>query len=419
MNEDTAASLADDRSVPTGRSAVLGIAIGTIVMGLSGFVVLIVTAADFGAENYALFGVFWSALYFVVVVVTGAQHEATRASLAPLTRPGASLLVFGATLAFVVFVVVTGSSLWWSGAAFGDGHRQLGILVGLGGAGFALNCVFAGALAGAGAWKAFAALLFVEGVVRAVAVGLVLVVAADVEAAAWAVVLTYPLTFALIWVTARGRRVDLVHVSGSLRQLWANTAKTMTASAGVGALITGFPVLMSATSRDETPTVLGALTLAVMLTRAPLLVPLTGMQSFLVSVFSTPGVLPWRLLGRLLAAATMVALVLSAVAGLVGDQVLSAVFGEDFSVGSATLALLVASSGCLAAMTLVAPALIARGALGGNAVAWAVASGLAIVVLVATPCGLGLRAGVSLVIGPAVGVVIQLVSLRRHLMVDP
>jgi O-antigen/teichoic acid export membrane protein len=249
--------------------------------------------------------------------------------------------------------------------------------------------------------------------VRAGAVAAVMATSGSVEVAAWVVVLTYPLTLVVVGAVATRSAVRLTHVPGSLGQLWRNTAQTMTASAGVGALITGFPVLLSATSRDEPARVLGALTLAVMLTRAPLLVPLTGMQSFLVSAFTPRDVPPWRLLGRLLAAAAAVAAVLSVVAWLVGDQVLTAIFGEEFSAGPGILALLVASSGCLAAMALAAPALIARGALAGNALAWVVASLVAAGVLVATPWGLGWRAGTSLVVGPSVGLVIQLLALRR------
>lgn len=414
VDNDVRPSSVDGAPAPTGRAAVVGIMLGTLVMGASGFLVLILTAAGFGAGDYALFGVFWSALYFVVAVVTGAQHEATRASLDPAPGRRTSLLVFALSLAAALFVVVAASSVWWSDAAFGEGHHRLGVLVAAGGAGFALNCVVAGGLAGAGAWGGFTAMLVVEGVVRAGTVAVVIAAGGSVESAAWVVVMTYPLTLAVVAPAVSRARVWTAHVPASLGRLWRNTAQTMTASAGVGALITGFPVLMSATSRDEPAAVLGALTLAVMLTRAPLLVPLTGMQSFLVSAFARPGRSPWPLLNRLLAAAVAVAAVLSLAAGLIGDQVLTGIFGEEFSVGSGTLALLVASSGGLAAMALVAPALIARGALAGNALAWVMASVVATIVLAAAPWGLGWRAGVSLAAGPCVGLVIQLVVLRRN-----
>jgi O-antigen/teichoic acid export membrane protein len=397
-----------------GRSAVLAILVGTAIMGISGFVVLVAAAAGFGAADYALFGVFWAALYFVVVVVTGAQHESTRASLAPQGSTSSSLVVFATSLACVLFVVVAGTSMWWSDAAFGPGHRQLGLLAGLGCAGYALTCVFAGALAGSGRWTAFAALLIVEGIVRAGAVCLALVVSAGVEAVAWVVVATYPVTLLIVGCFVVRLGAGGARVSSSLRELAGNTAQTMVASAGVGALITGFPFLMSTLARDESRASVGAMTLALMLTRAPLLVPLTSMQSFLVSAFVRSDRRQlWRLLGRLMAAAVVAAVVLSAVAALLGPRVLTTVFGDDFWVSPGVLALLVASSGSVAAMALTAPALIARESLAANAVAWIVASGLAVVVLASAPWSLGWRTAVSLIVGPTVGLLIQLFALRR------
>jgi O-antigen/teichoic acid export membrane protein len=398
----------------SGRSAFLGVVLGTVVMGISGFVVLVVAAAGFGAEDYALFGVFWAALYFVVAVVTGAQHESTRASLAPPGTRSSSLVVFACSLALALFVVVAGSSIWWSDAAFGSGHRQLGLLAGLGCAGYALTCVLGGSLAGAGRWTAFAALLVVEGIVRAVAVCLAMLTTPHVELVAWVVVATYPVTLLLVLVPVVRRGAPAARVSSSFRQLWANTSQTMAASAGVGALITGFPFAMSTLARDEPRATVGAMTLALMLTRAPLLVPLTGMQSFLVSTFvRSDRNRAWHLLTRLLLVVAVVALVLAGIASLIGAPVLTTIFGDDFSVQPAVLATLVGSSGCVAAMAVAAPALIARRLLAANAIAWIIASVLAVAVLAVAPWGLGWRTAVSLSVGPSVGLVIQLIALRR------
>jgi O-antigen/teichoic acid export membrane protein len=151
-----------------------------------------------------------------------------------------------------------------------------------------------------------------------------------------------------------------------------------------------------------------------MLTRAPLLVPLTGMQSFLVSTFvRSDRNRAWHLLTRLLLVVAVVALVLAGIASLIGAPVLTTIFGDDFSVQPAVLATLVGSSGCVAAMAVAAPALIARRLLAANAIAWIIASVLAVAVLAVAPWGLGWRTAVSLSVGPSVGLVIQLIALRR------
>lgn len=403
-------------SAQAAGSPLLSVMAGTVVMGLSGLVVLVVAASGFGAADYALFGVFWAALYFVVAVVAGAQHESTRASVAShgADPGGSSLVVFAVSLASVLFVVVAGSSVWWADAAFGPGHHQLGVLAGVGSAGYALTCVFAGALAGSGRWGAFASLLIVEGVARAAAVIVVMQALGGVDLLAWVVVLAYPVTLAVVVpVTLRSGPVP-GRVTTSLRGLWAHTSQTMVASAGVGALVTGFPFLISSMARDESRATVGALTLALMLTRAPLLVPLTGMQSLLVTEFArSDRARLWSLLGRLVAGAAALAVALSVAAGAIGASILTSVFGEDFAVRPPVLALLVVSSGFLAAMALASPALIARRSFTANAVAWVVASVVAVLVMAFAPWSLGWRAGASLVAGPLVGVAVQLVALRQ------
>lgn len=394
-----------------GRSSTVAMLVATVVMGLSGLVVLLVTAVSFSASDYALFGVFWAALYFLVVVMTGVQQESTRASLAPRDGQTTSLGRFAVLLSAGLFVVIAGSSVWWSEPAFGPHRHTLAVLVGAGAAGYALNCVFAGMLAGAGRWRRLAALLVVEGVLRGGGMCVALVITHSVELAAWVVVLTYPVTLVAVGTGAGRAVVGRLRVAGTMRQLCSNTAQTMVGAAGVGALVTGFPFFMAVLARDESSATVGALTLALMLTRAPLLVPLMGVQSMLVTAFVAKES-PWRLLRSMLLLTTAAGGVLSIAAGTIGPKVLGFAFGDDFAVRGLILFLLVASATCLAAMTLVTPALVAGSTFTANAIAWLVATGIAVGVLAAAPWSLEWRTVAALLAGPLAGLAVQLLSLR-------
>jgi O-antigen/teichoic acid export membrane protein len=407
-----------DEPAPVSRSSAVAILVGTAVMGVSGLVVLLVTAVSFEAADYALFGVFWACVFFLVTITTGVQHESTRSSMGVHEGPTTSLITFALSLSLVLFLLVAISSIWWSDAAFGAGNHRLAVLVGAGCAGYVFNCVFAGILAGAGRWWTFAALLVVEGVVRAGGMCIALLTTSSVEAAAWVVVLTYPLNLLFVLLTA-GRAVSgRTRVSTTMGQLWRNTAQTMIGTAGAGALVTGFPFFMSTLSRDESSATVGALTLALMLTRAPLLVPLMGVQSMLVTAFVQRRAAPWRLLGQLLALTIGVGVVLTLVAGVLGPPVLTGVFGDDFEVRGPVLSLLVVSSAFLAAMTLVTPALIARQAFTANAGAWLLATLVSVGMLALTPWALEWRVSGALIVGPAAGLIVQLAALRPGQRVD-
>lgn len=400
-----------ERPAAIGRSSATAMLVGTVVMGLSGLVVLLATALAFSAADYALFGVFWASVYFLVTVMTGVQQETTRASLADRTDRTVSLPLFAVLLAVALFVVVAGSSVWWSDAALGPDHHLLAVLVAAGAAGYVLNCVLTGMLAGAGQWRGLGTLLIVEGTLRGAGMCVVLAITSSVELAAWVVVLTYPLTL-LIVLGVTGRTITgRTHVAGTMRRLWANTAQTMAGAAGVGALVTGFPFFMSVLARDESAVTVGSLTLALMLTRAPLLVPLLGLQTMLVSAFVARRESPWRLLVGLTGLAAVVGGVLSLLAGVVGPVVLQLAFGSDFVVRGRILALLVVSATALAAMTLITPALVARTALAANAVAWLLAAAVSVAVLASAPWSLEWRTAVALIVGPLVGIGVQVWSL--------
>src|SRR5699024_102732 len=88
-------------------------------------------------------------------------------------------------------------------------------------------------------------------------------------------------TWALLIALSPATRAALASaVDVGRGRFWRNTGTAMFASAGTSALVTGFPLFVTATARPTDPAPLvGAVILAITLTRAPLLVPLTSFQS--------------------------------------------------------------------------------------------------------------------------------------------
>lgn len=398
------------------RRPVLLVMAGTGVVGLSGLVILVLTASVLGAEDYAVFGLFWSALFFIIAALSGAQQEATRAATSPRAGEprGSSLLTFAVLLALGAGLVVAASSPWWAPPTLGPAHEGLALLVAAGSAAYVLMAVVCAVLAAGGRWGVYCAMNVTEGVVRAGAVAAALALTQGTTTLAWAVVVAYPVVLLFVAVPALRGRHTSVRVGDSLGRLFANTAQTLLAAVAVAALINGFPLLMATFSGGASTATLGAMTLAVMVTRAPLLVPLVGAQSLLITMFSAPGRSPWPLIVRLLGVVTALAAVLSALAGAIGPYVLRHTVGPNFALPGTVLTLLVASSGVLAALSMTSPALLAANGHGDYVAGWVIATVMTVVVLAVAPWDLELRAPVSLIAGPAVGLAWHLAAIARR-----
>ncbi len=398
---------------PRGVQLVLA---GTAVLAVSGLVILGWSARVLGSVDYAVFGVFWSAFSFVIAVLAGAQQESSRAVSAQRRSgsPGqSSLLGFGAFLALASGFVLMASAPWWSPATLGGGRLELGLLVGVGAIGFSLTGVLAGAFAGAGRWRVYSAMLVVEEMARAGAVSVVLLVSAHLGLLGVAVAAAYVVVLSLVALPRLGLIRPLLHVADSVGTLVRNTARTVAATAAVAALVSGFPVLMSAFAGDATAGTVGALTLVVLLTRAPLILPLLALQSLLVTAFADPVRDRTRLLLVLLGGCAAVAAVGAPLAAVIGPPILRTVFGEEFVLDGWVLALLVVSSGVLGAVMMTTPALVATNQHTANAVGSTLSLVVAVLVLVVGPADLELRAPLALIVGPLVGLAWHGAALAR------
>lgn len=354
----------------------------------------------------------------VVGVLFGVQQETTRAvadaGARGLPASGrSSVLRFAGILAVAVLILVAVSSIAWAEPLFGAGNGGWAFALSIGVASYVGVATLNGVLAGSGRWGAFAAIPLIDGVLRLVLVAIALWMGADGTAIAWAVALPFLISLLAVGLIQWSAVTSHSVVRESYRALVFNASRTIVASTSNAVLITGFPLILSLVATDDRATV-GAVVLALTLARAPILVPLTVLQSMLIARFSASPRTARSLMLTVIVGLAVIAPVLGVIAGLWGEGVLVWLFGEGFAVPGALLTGLVIASGCLGLLTVTGARVLAAGRHTVFATGWAVACVLAIATVALTPGDIGTRTVVGLIAGPLVGVAVHLVFLRRH-----
>jgi O-antigen/teichoic acid export membrane protein len=361
--------------------------------------------------------VYWGALFMAVGVLFGIQQESTRAVSDAVERgadrrEGSSLIRFAGVLGSAVLLLLVTTGLAWAAPLFGTENEvwvyPLAIAVGSYVGVAALN----GILAGAGRWSGFAAVSLIDGVLRLILVAAALLAGADGAAIAWAVAIPFPVSLVAAaianWATVRSNST----VRESYRALSLNAGRTIAASSANAVLVNGFPVILSLLASSDRAA-LGAVVLALTLTRAPILVPLTALQSMLISRFSASPQDARRLMATSVTVLAVLAPLLAAIAGLWGPGVLHWLFGAKFVVSGVLLAWLVIAAGCLGLLTITGARILAAGRHTVFAAGWVVACLLAIAAVAGTPGDVGTRTAVGLILGPLVGAAYHVMFGRR------
>jgi O-antigen/teichoic acid export membrane protein len=173
----------------------------------------------------------------------------------------------------------------------------------------------------------------------------------------------------------------------------------------------GFPVLLKATS-GELGAAGGVVILAVTLTRAPLLVPLTAMQGNLIAYFVDHR--SARLRALLAPVAIVAALGTVGVLGaaLVGPWLMRVGFGPEYHASGILLAWLTAAAVSIALLTLTGAATVAAALHRAYSIGW-VGATVAATLLLTLPLTLEVRTVVALLCGPLVGIAVHLAALAQ------
>lgn len=409
------------RTAPIARGSVVRVGVATVLTAVCGYAVLYLAARDLDPAGFSVFGVFWGAFGLVTGAANGLLQETTReVRIARQTGPGGGVAVGGHTRPLrvagaagaVAAMAIAGTSPLWSGPVFVEACRLSVLLLSVGLAGFAAHATLLGMLAGADRWTQYGTLMVTDAVIRVAVAAAAFVIGWGLVGYLWATV-----AGAVAWLImligspatrAAARLVTPVHTTAFLR----GAAHSITAAGASAILVMGFPVLLQATY-GKLGAEGGVVILAVTLTRAPLLVPLTAMQGNLIAHFVDQRS---ERLRALIAPATFIIAVGGAgvlAAGLAGPWLLRVGFGPNYYASGPVLAGLTGAAVAIALLTLTGAATVAAALHRAYALGW-VGATAASTLLLLLPLALSTRAVVALLCGPLVGIAVHLLALRTE-----
>lgn len=398
------------------RGSVARVGAATAVSALCGYAVLYLAARDLDPAGFSVFGVFWGAFGLVGGAAYGLLQEATRevrtatyveVAEGPRTHP----MRIGAGLGAAAAVAMAASAPLWAPHVFGESRTLSVALLCAGLAGFCVHATLLGLLAGLGNWGQYGALMVTDAVMRVlVAVGSFLL-GWGLVGFLWATVAGAIGWLLLLLVSPAARAAARVRTPGGTATFLRGAAHSIAAAGASAILVMGFPVLLKATSGELGATG-GVVILAVTLTRAPLLVPLTAMQGNLIAHFVDHR--GHRL--KALLPPTLVVLGLGAVGVLaawqVGPWLIRVAFGEEYTPDGALLGWLTAGAVSIALLTLTGAATVAAAEHRAYSIGW-VSATVASAALLCLPMDLAERTVVALLCGPLVGIAVHLAALAR------
>jgi len=401
---------------PIARSSMARVGAATALTALCGYAVVYLAARDLAPAGFSVFAVFWGAFGLVTGAANGLLQETTRevravgyAEVLPARRTHplrvAGVVGIGAAL------VIAGSSPLWSGRVFAEAHWLSVGLLSVGLAGFCLHATLLGMLAGTNHWTQYGALMVTDAVIRVAVAAATFVIGWGLVGFLWATVAGALAWLIMIVASPTTRSAARLLTAGGAATFLRGAAHSITAAGASAILVMGFPVLLKATS-NQLGADGGVVILAVTLTRAPLLVPLTAMQGNLIAHFVDERT---ERLRALIAPAALVAGIGALgvlAAGLVGPWLLRVGFGPDYHAGGALLAWLTAAAVAIAMLTLTGAATVAAAMHRTYALGW-VGATVASTLLLLLPLPLETRTVVALLCGPLVGIAVHLAALSR------
>ena len=408
---------------PIARASMARVGTATVLTALCGYAVVYLAARDLAPAGFSVFAVFWGAFGLVTGAANGLLQETTRevraagyenraesrAEVLPGRRTHplrvAGMVGIGAALA------IAGSSPLWSGRVFAEAHWLSVGLLSVGLAGFCVHATLLGMLAGTNHWTQYGALMVTDAVIRVAVAVATFVIGWGLVGFLWATVAGAVAWLIMIVASPTTRSAARLLTPGGTATFLRGAAHSITAAGASAILVMGFPVLLKATS-NQLGAEGGVVILAVTLTRAPLLVPLTAMQGNLIAHFVDERterlralIAPAALVGGIGALGVLAA-------GLVGPWLLRVGFGPDYHAAGALLAWLTAAAVAIALLTLTGAATVAAAMHRTYALGW-VGATMASALLLLLPLPLETRTVVALLCGPLVGIAVHLAALSR------
>jgi O-antigen/teichoic acid export membrane protein len=406
---------------PVTRGSVARVGAATALTALCGYTVLYLAARDLEPAGFSVFGVFWGAFGLATGAAFGLLQEATRevrsttdaqAASGPRTHP----VRVGAMVGAVAAAAIAATSPFWSTHVFVESRWLSVALLSVGLAGFCLHATLLGMLAGLNRWSHYGSLMVTDAGLRVVVAAATFVVGWGLVGYLWATVAGAVAWLLMLLASPTARAAAALLTVGSTATFLRGAAHSIAAAGASAILVMGFPVLLKATSGDLGATG-GVVILAVTLTRAPLLVPLTAMQGNLIAHFVDQRA---RRMKALVAPAAVVgSLGLLGVLGawVFGPWLLRSGFGPQYLADGALLAWLTAAAIAIAMLTLTGAAAVAAALHRAYSLGW-VSATVASTLLLLLPLPLETRTVIALLCGPLVGIAVHLGALAKAAAAD-
>jgi len=422
---------------PQAEQSMRWLSVATAIAGISGFAVVIIPGRAFGKESTISieFLAYWGLFFTITGIITGLTQETTRAVTTALetqkprdnyddshginpvttstTKSLAQPIIIGLWIALVTMVAVIILAPLWSPRILSQ-HNLVGIiLMAVGLASYTVQATIAGLISASRLWNRYALLITLDSVSRMVLAivawlfGWKLVaflVVTVLGAASWLVLVTF---------SSQVRETLRLRADVSTKQFLRRAGFAMAASGATAVLITGFPTLAKFTHPDATPigeVSVNVVSYGVILTRAPLLVPLQQFLSALVVRFVQRRNKPLRALSQPFLLIWSVGLLGSFAAWLIGPWLMVAVLGDAYVISGRSLALFTLGATCTASLMITGAAAMSIEKHQYYLWGWATATLVGICFL-ASPLSLENGAWLALCIGPLCGLVVHMVGI--------
>ncbi|MET0896969.1 MAG: hypothetical protein ABWY45_03545 [Mycobacterium sp.] len=408
---------------PAARGSVARVGVATAVTAVCGYLILYLAARDLDPAGFSVFAVFWGAFGLASGAAFGLLQQTTREIRiatgvppdlrrddGPVTRP----LRVAAVVGVLTAAVLAASAPLWSTHVFAESRMLSVVLLSAGLACFCLHATLLGMLAGDNRWTQYGALMVSDAVVRVAVAVTTVVVGWGLVGFLWATVAGAVSWVVLLIASPTTRAAAALVARDSTGSFLRGTGHAVAAAGASAILVMGFPVLLKATSGDLGASG-GVVILAVTLTRAPLLVPLTAMQGNLIAHFVDQRQRRLRALVGPAALVGVLGAVGVALAGTAGPWLLRVGFGPDYVASGTLLAWLTAGAVAIALLTVTGAATVAAALHRAYSLGWVTATVVS-AGLLSLPLPLETRTVVALLCGPLVGIGVHLVVLagRPH-----
>jgi O-antigen/teichoic acid export membrane protein len=397
------------------RGSVVRVGAATALTAVCGYAVLYLAARDLAPAGFSVFGVFWGAFGLASGAAFGLLQETTREVraarvVAPGTRPTHPIRI-GAGIGVVAAALIVLTAVLWSGRVFAEDQWLSVGLLAAGLAGFCVHTTLLGALAGLDRWSGYGALMVSDAVLRVAVAAASFALGWGLGGYLWATVAGAIGWLLMLAVSPTTRDAARVLTPVGVADFLRGTGHSIAAAGASAILVMGFPVLLKATSGDLGATG-GVVILAVTLTRAPLLVPLTAMQGNLIAHFVDQRAHRVRALAAPAAAVAVLGVIGVTLAAVFGPWLLREGFGDQYRASGELLGWLTAAAIAIAMLTLTGAAAVAAALHRAYAVGW-VSATLASALLLLLPLPLEVRTVVALLCGPLLGIAVHLLALAR------